>query len=66
LSGIVGSCFAVFFLAALYEGLKVCRELLQRKYGFVVSIDLDKSVYKQNGAGQSVTVTETKTEIPRY
>ncbi|XP_031569689.1 high affinity copper uptake protein 1-like [Actinia tenebrosa] len=62
--GLVGSCIAMFILAALYEGLKVSRELLKRKYGYVVSIDLGKNVYEQNGRG-SVTVTETTAEIPR-
>ena len=29
--GLVGSCFAVFFMAMLYEGLKVFRETLLRR-----------------------------------
>ncbi|KAK3732241.1 hypothetical protein QZH41_010586 [Actinostola sp. cb2023] len=63
--GMVGSCIAVFIFAALYEGLKVLRETLKRKYGYVVSIDLDKTQYAQNGTGQSVTVTETPGRIPK-
>ncbi|KXJ18899.1 hypothetical protein AC249_AIPGENE20165 [Exaiptasia diaphana] len=67
LLGLIGSCIAVFVLAALYEGLKVTREILKRKYGYVVSIDLDKSThYAKNGTtGQSVTVTETAGQIPK-
>ncbi|XP_028512656.1 high affinity copper uptake protein 1 isoform X2 [Exaiptasia diaphana] len=67
IGGLIGSCIAVFVLAALYEGLKVTREILKRKYGYVVSIDLDKSThYAKNGTtGQSVTVTETAGQIPK-
>ncbi|EDO27532.1 predicted protein [Nematostella vectensis] len=62
--GMIGSCIAVFILAVLYEGLKVSREMLKRKYGYVMSVDMDTKVYGSN-QNQTVTVTETRGHIPR-
>ena len=62
----VGSCIAIFVFAALYEGLKVFRDYLKRRYGGVVSLDLETKVYYAPGAKQTTVITESKEEIPRY
>ena len=62
--GLVGSCIGIFVLAALYEGLKVFREFLKRRYGGVVSLNFDTKVYGP-GNSQTAIITETKGSLPR-
>lgn len=38
--GMIGFCIGIFILVVLYEGFKVLREVLKRKYSYVVSVDL--------------------------
>lgn len=63
--GIVASCFAVFVIAALYEGLKVGREILKRRYSYVVSVDLTETKTYGTGPGQTAVITESKGQLPR-
>ncbi|XP_068694829.1 high affinity copper uptake protein 1-like [Montipora foliosa] len=62
--GMIGSCIGIFILAALYEGLKVLREILKRKYSYVVSVDLSETKTYGTGPGQTV-ITESRGQIPR-
>ena len=61
----VFSCLGIFVLAALYEGLKVLREVLKRKYSYVVSVDLAETKVYDTGPTQTTVVTESKGKIPR-
>ena len=63
---LVFSCVAIFVLAALYEGLKVLREVLKRRYSYVVSVDLSETKMYGTGPNQTAVITESKGEIPRY
>ena len=63
---LVFSCVAIFVLAALYEGLKVLREMLKRRYSYVVSVDLSETKVYGTGPNQTAVVTESKGELPRY
>ena len=63
---LVFSCVAIFVLAALYEGLKVLREVLKRRYSYVVSVDLSETKVYGTGPNQTAVITESKGEIPRY
>ncbi len=58
-SGLVGSCVAVFFLAMLYEGLKVFRETLLRKsavnvrfHSMQMAKESETMLTETHGAGQ--------------
>ena len=62
--GMIGSCIGIFILAALYEGLKVLREILKRKYSYVVSVDLSETKTYGTGPGQTV-ITEARGQVPR-
>ncbi|XP_020626924.1 high affinity copper uptake protein 1-like [Orbicella faveolata] len=62
---LVFSCVAIFVLAALYEGLKVLREVLKRRYSYVVSVDLTETKVYGTGPNQTTVVTESKGELPR-
>ena len=64
-TGIVGSCFAIFVIAALYEGLKVLREILKRRYSYIVSVDLSETKTYGLGPSQTTVVTESKGQSPR-
>ena len=55
----------MFVLAALYEGLKVLREILKRRYSYVVSVDLTETKVYGTGPNQTTVVTESKGELPR-
>lgn len=61
--GMVGSCFAVFVMAALYEGLKVLREYLLRKF----NVHIRQGTRSYNSAYSTDTmITETfNTVSPR-
>lgn len=61
----VFSCLGIFVLAAFYEGLKVLREVLKRKYSYVVSVDLAETKVYGTGPTQTTVVTESKGKIPR-
>ena len=61
----VFSCLGIFVLAALYEGLKVLREILRRKYSYVVSVDLTETKVYGAGPTQTAVVTESKGQLPR-
>lgn len=63
---LVFSCIAIFVLAALYEGLKVLREVLKRRYSYVVSVDFTETKVYGTGPNQTAVVTESKGELPRY
>lgn len=62
--GIIGSCVAIFILAALYEGLKVLREVLKRRYSYVVSVDMTETKTYGTGPGQTTVITESKGHLP--
>ena len=64
-AGIVASCIGIFILAALYEGLKVLREILKRRYSYVVSVDLSETKTYGTGPGQTTVITESKGHLPR-
>ena len=56
----------IFVLAALYEGLKVLREVLKRRYSYVVSVDLSETkTYGTGPTGQTAVITESKGQLPR-
>ena len=61
----IASCIAIFILAALYEGLKVLREILKRRYSYVVSVDLTETKTYGTGPGQTTVITESKGQLPR-
>lgn len=61
----VFSCLGIFVLAALYEGLKVLREILKRRYSYVVSVDLTETKVYGTGPNQTTVVTESKGNLPR-
>lgn len=63
---LVFSCVAIFVLAALYEGLKVLREVLKRRYSYLVSVDLTETKVYGTGPNQTAVVTESKGQLPRY
>lgn len=65
LTELVFSCLAIFVLAALYEGLKVLREILRRRYSYVVSVDLTETKVYGTGPSQTAVVTESKGQMPR-
>lgn len=60
--GMVASCIGIFILAALYEGLKISREILKRKYSYVVSVDMPGSKTYSNG---QTVITESRGKPPR-
>lgn len=60
--GMVASCIGIFILAALYEGLKVSREILKRNYSYVVSVDIPGSKTYSNG---QTVITESRGKTPR-
>lgn len=60
--GMFASCIGIFLLAALYEGLKVYREILKRKYSYVVSVDMPGSKTYSNG---QTVITESRGTTPR-
>ena len=62
LIGMVASCIGIFILAALYEGLKVSREILKRKYSYAVSVDMSGSKTYSNG---QTVITESRGKPPR-
>lgn len=62
LIGMVASCIGIFILAALYEGLKVSREILKRKYSYAVSVDMSGSKTYSNG---QTVITESRGKQPR-
>ena len=64
--GLIGSCVAIFVLAVLYEGLKVLRETLRRRYSYVVTVDFTDTKVYGSGPTQTTVVTESKGNIPRY
>lgn len=63
--GIVASCFGIFILAALYEGLKVFREVMKRRYSYLVSVDLSETKTYGIGPSQTTVVTESRGQSPR-
>lgn len=62
---LVFSCVAIFVLAALYEGLKVLREVLKRRYSYVMSVDLTETKVYGTGPNQTAVITESKGQLPR-
>ena len=62
-TGLIGSCFAVFFMAMFYEGLKVGRELLLRRsvvnvryHSQQISKDSETFLTETHNAGEYVKI----------
>ena len=62
-TGMFGSCVAVFIMAALYEGLKVLREILLRKSMVSVRYNTVPVGNTRGENGNGTLITETHKSV---